>query len=626
MQVRTVLILDGILTLVLGPLFFFSGRNILQFLGSPAGDDALVLMRLYGGMLVMNGIFFLGSANTTDNAVRKSFLYGSLVVDGVSAAVLAYAAYTGVFNGWGYGGAAVFATVWLLFLFALLRLDELKVFTIISSEDDILTAVKKARAGKMQIRVRGSAHSVNKAIFTDRFKTWLRAKNEINLYMSDYDEIVSIDPKNRRVEVQAGCHLGADPFDPAQKATWERSLLCKLDTLGWALPDLGGITHQTVAGFLMTGSSGGSIKYSIDDAIYAFRFIDGNGEIQTASRDRNIDLFNAVGVSMGLFGIISTVTFQCVPKYDIVGQEATTYDTDGAIDLFGKGDKNRPSLQKFMTDTEYMRMMWWPQKGVRKAVVWQAKRMTKADYNKETNPPEGPAKSPFKPKPYLELGENTLLAEIGASLFYTLIGNLSKLGALGRFLNRHLSFILTKVLNLFVVNDTDAKPPGPQKFWDRYYNSLPMDNQMRDDLMPTEFTELWIPIEKTQQVMNALLQHYEKNGLSAAGTYACEIYAAKRSRFWLSPAYNQNVVRIDVFWFARNAGNPAKTFYPQFWKLLKPFGFRAHWGKFLPPADSDTGREYMRQQYPRWDDFIKLRRKHDPLGIFLTKYWRDYFA
>ncbi len=215
---------------------------------------------------------------------------------------------------------------------------------------------------------------------------------------------------------------------------------------------------------------------------------------------------------------------------------------------------------------------------------------------------------------------------MGASLFYTLIGNLSKLGALGRFLNQHLSFILTKVLNLFVVNDTDAKPPGPQKFWDHYYNSLPMDNQMRDDLMPTEFTELWIPIEKTEQVMNALLQHYEQNGLAATGTYACEIYAAKRSRFWLSPAYNQNVVRIDVFWFARNAGNPAKTFYPQFWQLLKPFGFRAHWGKFLPAADSDTGREYMRQQYPRWDDFVKLRRKHDPQGIFLTKYWRGYFA
>lgn len=48
----------------------------------------------------------------------------------------------------------------------------------------------------------------------------------------------------------------------------------------------------------------------------------------------------------------------------------------------------------------------------------------------------------------------------------------------------------------------------------------------------------------------------------------------------MSPAYNQNVVRIDVFWFARNAGSPAKTFYPQFWQLLKPFGFRAHWGKF----------------------------------------------
>ena len=35
------------------------------------------------------------------------------------------------------------------------------------------------------------------------------------------------------------------------------------------LRDLGGITHQSVSGFLMTGSSGGSLQYGIDENLLA---------------------------------------------------------------------------------------------------------------------------------------------------------------------------------------------------------------------------------------------------------------------------------------------------------------------------------------------------------------------
>lgn len=497
------------------------------------------------------------------------------------------------------------------------------------TESDIVRLVEAAKSERKQIRVRGSGHSVGKAIFTDGFRQRYTKAGNYNLLLDLYNQIVSIDKKKKQVTVQAGCHLSIDPFNITGNSTVQNGLLWQIDQLGWALNDLGGITHQTVGGFLATGSSGGSTTYGIEQNIVALKLIDGNGNIVHCSNTKNRDIFSAAGVSMGLLGIISEVTFQCTDRYDIIGQEAIYHIADSAVDLFGPGSKSKPSLEKFLKDTEYTRLMWWPQKGVEKIVIWQARRMKKKDYSVETNPPAGPGKSHFKPKPYEEMGDHPWLAEFGAGLFYRILGNLNKLGFIGRIINKYLGKILPAVLNLFVEADSDKKPPNtglPQVFWDTGWEGLPMDNQMSDKLMPTEFTELWIPIEKTQEVMCAMRDHYEKNGLKATGTFCCELYAAKKNPFWMSPSNGKDVFRVDVFWFAENSGNPTKSYYPQFWELLKPFAFRAHWGKYLPAADSTTGWQYLKQGYPHWDDFLKLRQKFDPDNIFLTDYWKQHLG
>lgn len=94
---------------------------------------------------------------------------------------------------------------------------------------------------------------------------------------------------------------------------------------GWSLPDLGGIDHQTVGGFLSTGSSGGFApaqdQFTLDSAIQSIRFVDGQGVVHTVYK--GTDEFNAVGVSVGLLGIITEVTIQCVEQFNIVGTEET---------------------------------------------------------------------------------------------------------------------------------------------------------------------------------------------------------------------------------------------------------------------------------------------------------------
>jgi hypothetical protein len=145
-----------------------------------------------------------------------------------------------------------------------------------------------------------------------------------------------------------------------------------------------------------------------------------------------------------------------------------------------------------------------------------------------------------------------------------------------------------------------------------------MDNAASDELLPTEFTEAWIPLKHTVAVVTALRDHYEAGGFGATGTYACEIYAAKASPMWLSPAYGEDMIRIDLFWFAGNRSDPERDYFPQFWKLLDRFAPRYHWGKYFPTCPADlTGR------YPMWPKFAELRQQHDPGGVFVTPYWRE---
>ena len=201
---------------------------------------------------------------------------------------------------------------------------------------------------------------------------------------------VEFDDENMQVTALAGCHLGVDPEDPSGTSTRENSLFRQLEEHGWALPDTGGITHQTVAGFLSTGSARGGLQHSPADLIVKIRLIDGTGSVDelTRSDDPN-DPFYAAGVLMGLLGVITAVTLQCVERYTVQGQEDTTTYDDCQIDLFEETPASKPGLETFLRRTEHSRLLWWPQKGVKKVTVWQA---SKAEL------PIG-----FNPKPYRQV-------------------------------------------------------------------------------------------------------------------------------------------------------------------------------------------------------------------------------
>jgi D-arabinono-1,4-lactone oxidase len=528
-----------------------------------------------------------------------------------------------------------------------------------STEAEIVALVQYARATKKRLRVRGSLHTFPRlATFT------AGGGEELHVQLDQYRAIVAVDDASRRIEVQGGCNLYVDPNLPSSNQN--NSLLQFIDNRGWALSDLGGITHQTVAGFISTGSSGGSLRWAIEENIVALRIIDGTGTVRVFERGKDEGFAGAV-VALGLFGVISTVTVQCEGRYAISGQEVTSTLETCAVDLFDGGGNGRASLETFLLQADYTRFIWWPQKGVDLVTIWQAERMAEI--------PPG-----FVPVPYEPSGVKVETVQALAGLLLSIVGNLrdlpnlppkiepifeeldedvtedlEKMGfsepvafalgkivnamieggvdgllalpgidTLGEFLYGHLDDIIPVILNAFVKTDADARDGMPLLFQDYWWRCLPMDNAIHDALMPTWFTEIWIPVERASEVMRALREHFQ-GGIEKTGTYCFEFYAAKKNEVWMSPAHGVDVFRVDPFWFGYNEGDPA-AFFQQFWDLLKPFDFRLHPGKYMPPDPDGEWAAYFRKQLPKWDAWHALRKQMDPDGVFLTPYWREHFG
>jgi hypothetical protein len=515
-----------------------------------------------------------------------------------------------------------------------------------ASEDDIIPLIQYAAKNKLQVRVCGAGQSTSQAVYTDGYSPGndsLQDTANINILL-DKMAMVTIDTASRQATVQAGCHLGYDPYDPADASTLINGLFYQLQQKGLAIPNMADAIHQTVAGYIATGSSGGSVEHSFFEWIVAITLIDGTGTqkvFKKPSPDNPADPFYGVGVSLGLLGVITEVTFQCIDAFNVIGQQHIDPDSQApVVDLFDSGTGGRPSLQSFLSSTEFTRLLWWPFPTVRRLITWQARTMQPADYNTQTGTPAA-----FIPKPYKDLfftvGGSELPAEGMADAFFTMIGtwpqplrdllgNSTLTDRMEYFIEVIWPFMLPLLLDVYLPCDGTHTP---QQFWDTWLDGLPMDaREYSNKLFPALHTEFWVPLDQCEKVMDVLKYYYDntyfkvgdlKNRNATNGCYTIELAGAKSSSFWMNPAYGQDSFRVNIFWFGNNTGN-VMDYFQQFWDLFKKSGidFRMHWGYLLPPPSGDEGAAYLQKQYPMWKQFMTLRSDMDPDNIFLNTYWK----
>ena len=96
-----------------------------------------------------------------------------------------------------------------------------------------------------------------------------------------------------------------------------------LKARGLAMPNIGSIDQQSIAGAIATSTHGSSLFHGIlSQNIKGLKIILADGTMRSCSKDENLDLFRAALVSLGALGVVVEVTFQAVPAFNIEWDQA----------------------------------------------------------------------------------------------------------------------------------------------------------------------------------------------------------------------------------------------------------------------------------------------------------------
>ncbi|MBB5104899.1 D-arabinono-1,4-lactone oxidase [Streptomyces spectabilis] len=195
-----------------------------------------------------------------------------------------------------------------------------------ASVDELVAAVRGARADGLTVKPVGSGHSFTAAAATDGL-----------LIRPDLlTGIRAIDHAAGTVTVEAGTPL--------------KRLNAALAREGLSLTNMGDIMEQTVSGAVSTGTHGtGRDSASIAAQITALELVTADGEILTCSPDEHPDVFAAARVGLGALGVISAITFSVEPLFLLrAREEPMTFD------------EVTRSIDELVTENEHFEFYWFP--------------------------------------------------------------------------------------------------------------------------------------------------------------------------------------------------------------------------------------------------------------------------
>lgn len=151
------------------------------------------------------------------------------------------------------------------------------------------------------------------------------------------DALLSVDTKTNRVRVQAGARVS--------------QVVEELRAHGLVLQNFASITEQQIGGLTQVGAHGTGAKIpSIDEQVVAMRIITpAAGEIALSIEDKDPSLFQLARTSLGLLGVVTEVTLQCVPAHKLIERTLVLSREEVAQRHSALLDENR-----------HLRYMWIP--------------------------------------------------------------------------------------------------------------------------------------------------------------------------------------------------------------------------------------------------------------------------
>ena len=402
------------------------------------------------------------------------------------------------------------------------------------SPEEVAAIVRRAVDTGLTVKAVGAGHS-----FTDAACT-----TGILVSLDRLAAVESIDARRGRVTVQAGIRLDA--------------LNRRLDEAGLAMPNLGDIDRQSLAGATATATHGTGLGLgNLATTIVGMEIVDGRGELIRCNEHERPDLLRVARVGVGALGIMTRMTLQCVPGFDLHAIE-TVEPLDGLLDNF----------EHHIAGHDHMEFFWTP--GARRAHV---KR------NNRTDEPQRP--------------QNRLVEARDKMLYENVV-----FGLANRTVRRFPSLAP-------MVARMASGAASQRDFVDASHRVFVSRRLVR--FYEMEFGVPLAAVPEAVRRIGALVR-----SLPSPVTFPVEVRVSAADDIPLSTAYGR-----DTGWFACHvyAGTPYLAYFQGVEAIASDYSGRPHWGK-LHFHDHRS----LAPLYPEWDRFQRVRSELDPAGTFSNSY------
>ncbi len=398
--------------------------------------------------------------------------------------------------------------------------------------DDVAAIVRAAAAAGERVKVIGGAHSFTDTAMTDGHL----------LSLDLMSQILSVNGTD--VTVQAGIRL--------------RDLNDQLFERGLAMPNLGDINVQSIAGATSTATHGTGLAYgNLATTIVGLEIVTGDGTILRADEHHEPELLRVARVGLGALGIVTEVTLRCVPAFNLRAVETIEPLADVIADFGG-----------VMRSTDHVEFYWMP--GARRC---QVKRNTRTD-------------DPPRPQPKLAYVRDKW---IGENLAF---GTVCRVG-------RRFPSLAPKVAKLVTsaAAERDLVDRSDRIFCSpRHVHFLEMEYGVPFDAIPDAIGRIGRLVAS----------------LPFPPLFPIEVRASAADDIPLSTAHGRESGWIAVHQYV---GAPYEAYFQGVEQIMNDYNGRPHWGK-MHYQSSLT----LAHRYPEWDTFASWRSKLDPAGTFRNAY------
>jgi FAD-linked oxidoreductase len=396
--------------------------------------------------------------------------------------------------------------------------------------DEVSAQVKEASGSGRKVKAVGSGHS-----FTD-----IAVANDQRMLLHRLNELITVDGK--LVTVQAGMPLSKLNHLLAQH--------------GLAMPNLGDIDAQTVAGAISTGTHGtGATHSTLASCVEEVKLVTGTGDVLVIRNDD--ELFQAARLSLGALGILVEVTLRCVDAFTLLADERPMPLADVLA-----------GLDEWIPANDHVEFYWYP---------YTDRAQLKINNRVEAND-----------RPLSRL-RGWLDDEF---LSNTVFGGVCRLGRRVPAIVPAVSAVAARALTARTYTErSDRVFCTPRR---------------------VHFTEMEyeIPRAALPEVIGALPGLIES--LPFKVQFPVEVRFTGPDEVWLSHSYGRESAYVAVHQFT---GSPYEPYFRAVEALCKPLGGRPHWGKLHYRTAED-----LRPVYERFDDFVAVRDRLDPARVFANDY------